>query len=60
VPALKHLEGPYLALVREALHALAAEKHGISREEYVERLDAGFAPTRFALKCKPVHRRRER
>jgi len=38
VPALKHLEGPYLALVREALHAPAAKKRGIFREEYVERL----------------------
>jgi asparagine synthase (glutamine-hydrolysing) len=38
VPALKHLEGPYLALVREALHAPAATRRGFFREEYVERL----------------------
>jgi asparagine synthase (glutamine-hydrolysing) len=38
VPALKHLEGPYLDLVREALHAPAAKKRSIFREEYVERL----------------------
>ena len=38
VPALKHLEGPYLELVREALHAPAARERGIFREGYVERL----------------------
>ena len=38
VPALKHLEGPYLDLVKSALHAPAAKERGIFREEYVERL----------------------
>ena len=38
VPALKHLEGPFLDLVREALHTPAARERGIFREEYVEHL----------------------
>jgi asparagine synthase (glutamine-hydrolysing) len=38
VPALKHLEGPYLAMVREALHAPEARERGLFRKEYVERL----------------------
>jgi len=38
VPALKHLEGPYLDLVKSALHAPVAKERGIFREEYVERL----------------------
>ena len=38
VPALKHLEGPFLDLVREALHTRAARERGIFREEYVEHL----------------------
>ena len=38
VPALKHLEGPYLDLVKGALHAPVAKERGIFREEYVERL----------------------
>jgi asparagine synthase (glutamine-hydrolysing) len=38
VPALKHLEGPYSDLVKDALHAPAAKERGIFREEYVERL----------------------
>jgi asparagine synthase (glutamine-hydrolysing) len=38
VPALEHLEGPYLDLVKSALHAPAAKERGIFREEYVERL----------------------
>ncbi len=38
VPALKHLEGPYLDLVRDALHAPAAKERGIFRKEYVDRL----------------------
>jgi len=38
VPALKHLEGPFLEMVRNALHDPAAEGRGIFREEYVERL----------------------
>ena len=38
VPALTHLEGSYLDLVKSALHAPAAKERGIFREEYVERL----------------------
>ncbi len=38
VPALKHLEGPYLELVRDALAAPAARERGLFREEYVHRL----------------------
>jgi asparagine synthase (glutamine-hydrolysing) len=38
VPALKHLEGPFLEMVRDALHDPAAKERGIFREEYVERL----------------------
>jgi asparagine synthase (glutamine-hydrolysing) len=38
VPALKHLEGPFLGLVREALHAPAARERGLFRKAYVERL----------------------
>jgi asparagine synthase (glutamine-hydrolysing) len=38
VPALKHLEGPYLDLVKDALHAPAAKERGIFRKKYVERL----------------------
>ncbi len=38
VPALKHLEGKYLDLVREALHAPAARERGIFKKDYVERL----------------------
>ncbi len=38
VPALKHLEGPYLDLVRDALHAPEARERGIFREDYVDGL----------------------
>jgi len=38
VPALKHLEGPYFDLVKEALHAPAAQERGIFRKEYVDGL----------------------
>ncbi len=38
VPALKHLEGPYLELVKEALHAPVARERGIFQQEYVNRL----------------------
>jgi asparagine synthase (glutamine-hydrolysing) len=38
VPALTHLEGPYLDLVRDALHAPAAKERGLFRPEAVERL----------------------
>ncbi|MEI4273017.1 N-acetylglutaminylglutamine amidotransferase [Klenkia sp. LSe6-5] len=38
VPAIIHLEGEYLASVREALHAPEARARGLFRTEYVERL----------------------
>ncbi|QBI19174.1 N-acetylglutaminylglutamine amidotransferase [Egibacter rhizosphaerae] len=41
VPALKYLQGPYLELVREALHAPAARERGLFRPEYVDELIAG-------------------
>ena len=38
VPALTHLEGPYLDLVRDALYAPAAKERDLFRPEAVERL----------------------
>jgi asparagine synthase (glutamine-hydrolysing) len=38
VPALTHLEGPYLDLVRDALYAPAAKERGLFRPEAVDRL----------------------
>lgn len=38
VPALTHLEGPYLDLVRDALYAPVAKERGLFRPESVERL----------------------
>ncbi len=38
VPALTHLEGPYLDLVRDALYAPAAKERGLFRPDAVERL----------------------
>jgi asparagine synthase (glutamine-hydrolysing) len=38
VPALTYLQGPYLDLVREALHAPAARQRGLFEFSYVERL----------------------
>ena len=38
VPALTHLHGPYLDLVREALYAPEAKQRGLFRGEYVEQL----------------------
>ena len=38
VPALTHLQGPYLDLVREALYAPEAKQRGLFRPEYVESL----------------------
>ncbi len=38
VPALKHLQGPYLDLVTEALHAPAARERGLFAESEVARL----------------------
>lgn len=38
VPALMHLEGDLLQLVRDALHAPAARDRGLVRPDYLERL----------------------
>jgi asparagine synthase (glutamine-hydrolysing) len=38
VPALTHLDGPYLELVREALFAPEAKERGLFRSSYVEQL----------------------
>jgi asparagine synthase (glutamine-hydrolysing) len=38
VPSLKYLHGPYLDLVRSALHAPAARERGLYRDEYLDRL----------------------
>jgi asparagine synthase (glutamine-hydrolysing) len=38
VPALTHLEGPYLELVRDALYSPVAKERGLFRPEAVERL----------------------
>ncbi|ULN50066.1 N-acetylglutaminylglutamine amidotransferase [Mycolicibacterium goodii] len=38
VPALTHLEGPYLNMVRDALYAPEAKERGLFRPEAVERL----------------------
>ncbi|MGY4652074.1 N-acetylglutaminylglutamine amidotransferase [Mycobacterium sp. URHB0021] len=38
VPALTHLEGPYLQLVRDALYAPAAKERGLFRPEAVDHL----------------------
>lgn len=38
VPALTHLEGPYLDLVRDALYAPVAKERGLFRPDAVERL----------------------
>jgi asparagine synthase (glutamine-hydrolysing) len=50
VPALKHLQGPYLELVRDALHAPEARERALFEQAYVERLLAnpneGLTPLR--------------
>jgi asparagine synthase (glutamine-hydrolysing) len=38
VPALKHLQGRVLEMVRDALHSRAARERGLFREAYVQRL----------------------
>ncbi len=40
VPALKHLEGPYLELVRDALGAPEARARGLFQDDYVQMLSA--------------------
>jgi asparagine synthase (glutamine-hydrolysing) len=38
VPALKYIEGPVLAMVKDVLDARAARERGIFRKEYVDAL----------------------
>jgi asparagine synthase (glutamine-hydrolysing) len=38
VPALKYLEGPYLAMVRDALTSRRAQERGLYQNDYVNRL----------------------
>jgi len=49
VPAIRHLSGPYLDLVREALTAPEAKARGIFRPEYVDRLLADPSGHRTTL-----------
>lgn len=50
VPALTHLEGPYLEMVRDALYAPEAKERGLFRPEAVDRLladpNGGLTPLR--------------
>jgi asparagine synthase (glutamine-hydrolysing) len=50
VPAITHLEGKVLAVVRDALHAPAARQRGLFAEGYVDRLladpNSGLTPLR--------------
>jgi asparagine synthase (glutamine-hydrolysing) len=41
VPALKYIEGPYLAMAKDALTNAAARQRGLFRTDYVDRLLAG-------------------
>ncbi len=38
VPQLKYIAGPYLEMIRDALHSQAARERGLFRETYLERL----------------------
>ncbi|MFD0689278.1 N-acetylglutaminylglutamine amidotransferase [Actinomadura fibrosa] len=49
VPAIRHLSGPYLDLVREALEAPAAKARALYRPEYLERLLAAPSDHRTTL-----------
>jgi asparagine synthase (glutamine-hydrolysing) len=49
VPAIRHLSGPYLDLVREALTSPAAKSRGLFRPAYVERLIAAPSDHRTTL-----------
>ncbi|MBC6458386.1 N-acetylglutaminylglutamine amidotransferase [Actinomadura sp. HBU206391] len=49
VPAIRHLSGPYLEMVREALAAPAAKSRALFRPEYVERLLAAPSTHRTTL-----------
>jgi asparagine synthase (glutamine-hydrolysing) len=49
VPGIRHLEGPMLELVRDALHAPAARARGLFRQEYVDALLADPNTARTTL-----------
>jgi asparagine synthase (glutamine-hydrolysing) len=49
VPGIRHLEGPMLDLVREALHAPAARSRALFRREYVDALLADPNSARTTL-----------
>ncbi len=49
VPGIRHLEGPMLELVRDALHAPAARSRGLFRPEYVDALLADPNTARTTL-----------
>ncbi|MGA5304801.1 N-acetylglutaminylglutamine amidotransferase [Nucisporomicrobium flavum] len=49
VPGIRHLEGPMLELVRDALHAPAARARGLFRKEYVDALLADPNTARTTL-----------
>ncbi|AGZ44896.1 N-acetylglutaminylglutamine amidotransferase [Actinoplanes friuliensis] len=49
VPGIRHLEGPMLDMVREALHAPAARARGLFRTEYVDALLADPNTARTTL-----------
>ncbi|GAA3351926.1 N-acetylglutaminylglutamine amidotransferase [Amorphoplanes nipponensis] len=49
VPGIRHLEGPMLELVRDALHAPAARARGLFRPEYVDALLADPNTARTTL-----------
>jgi asparagine synthase (glutamine-hydrolysing) len=49
VPALSHLEGPYLELAMDALRAPAARDRGIFREQWIDRLAAAPNDNRTTL-----------
>lgn len=49
VPGIRHLEGPMLEMVRDALHAPAARARGLFRPEYVDALLADPNTARTTL-----------
>jgi asparagine synthase (glutamine-hydrolysing) len=49
VPGIRHLEGPMLELVRDALHAPAARSRNLFRQEYVDALLADPNTARTTL-----------
>jgi len=49
VPAIRHLSGPYLEMVREALHDPAAKSRGLFRQDHVDELLAAPSEHRTTL-----------